>query len=196
MGRGCSGCCEMRNTARGLQNLMVIGAVGLMATGMGLHAENAQKGSGREAREVFDRLKQLEGIWRGEGGTPGGEASPVVHEFHVSAGGSVVLEIMDPEGEREINVYHLVGDDLLLTHYCGGGNQPTLKLERDRASNDMLRFTFSTATNLKDPSKDRHIHASKIVFLDPDRIESWWTVFKDGKETAVSRFRLARSEGP
>ena len=116
----------------------------------------------------------------------GGESSAVVHEFHVSAGGSIVLEIMDPEGEREINVYHLVGDDLLLTHYCGGGNQPTLKLERDKANNDTLQFAFSTV--------DRHIHASRIVFVSPDRIESWWTIFKDGEEAAVSRFLLERSE--
>lgn len=72
------------------------------------------------------------------------------------------------------------------------GNQPTLKLERDKVENDMLQFAFATVTILQDPSKDRHIHASRIVFLNPDRIESWWTVFKDGKEAAVSRFLLER----
>ena len=188
----------MLNAVQGLLSLVVIAAVGLMGAGVGPRAEGGieQKGPGLDVGEVFEGLKQLEGIWRGEGGTVGGESSPVVHEFHVSAGGSVVLEIMDPEGEREINVYHLVGDDLLLTHYCGGGNQPTLKLERDKANNDTLQFVFSTVTNLQDPSKDRHIHASRIVFLSPDRIESWWTIFKDGKETAVSRFLLERSERP
>jgi hypothetical protein len=172
-------------------NLFLIVVVGLFGIGVGPGAENHQL----DARDALERLKTLEGIWRGAGGTIEGESSPVVHEFHVSSGGSVVLEIMDPEGEREVNIYYLDGDELLMTHYCGGGNQPTLRLERAKASGDLLPFVFSTVTNLEDPATDRHIHASKVVILAPNRMESWWTVFKKGKEAAVSRFLLERSQG-
>jgi hypothetical protein len=56
---------------------------------------------------VFEQLKQLQGTWHGAGGVIGAESVPVEHVFSVAAGGSVVVEIIDPEGEREINVYHL-----------------------------------------------------------------------------------------
>ena len=33
-----------------------------------------------------------------------------------------------------INMYHMDGDDLVLTHYCAGGNQPTMKLNTENSS--------------------------------------------------------------
>ena len=148
---------------------------------------------------IFERLKQLEGTWFGEGGALGGDSSSVVHKFRVVAGESVVMEIMDPDGEQEINMYHVNGNDVLMTHYCGGGSQPRLKLEYARASSESMPFVFFDATNLENPAVDRHIHAGKIVFVDSNHLESWWTVYKDGKEVAKSRFnlqRMANSKNP
>ncbi len=141
---------------------------------------------------ILERLKQLEGTWIGEGGSLGGDSSSVVHEFRVVAGESVVMEIMDPDGEREINMYHVNGNDFVMTHYCGGGSQPRLKLEYTRASSESMPFVFFDATNLENPAVDRHIHAGKIVFVDTNHLESWWTVYKEGKEVAKSRFTLER----
>jgi hypothetical protein len=141
---------------------------------------------------ILERLKQLEGTWIGEGGSLGGDSSSVVHEFRVVAGESVVMEIMDPDGEREINMYHVDGNDFVMTHYCGGGSQPRLKLEYTRASSESMPFVFFDATNLENPAVDRHIHAGKIVFVDTNHLESWWTVYKEGKEVAKSRFTLER----
>jgi hypothetical protein len=105
------------------------------------------------------------------------------------------MEIMDPEGEREINMYHVDGTDVVMTHYCGGGSQPRLKLDHTKASSEVMPFTYFDATNLENPAADRHIHASRLVFVDANHIESWWTVFKDGKELAMSRFSLERTSG-
>jgi hypothetical protein len=160
-------------------------------SGPGLEAHAAQ----RNTDDFLERLKQLEGTWRGEGGTLGGDSNSVVHEFRVTAGGSVVMEIMDPEGEREINMYHVDGTDVVMTHYCGGGSQPRLKLDHTKASSEVMPFTYFDATNLENPAADRHIHASRLVFVDANHIESWWTVFKDGKELAMSRFSLERTSG-
>ena len=121
---------------------------------------------------ILERLKQLEGTWIGEGGSLGGDSSSVVHEFRVVAGESVVMEIMDPDGEREINMYHVNGNDFVMTHYCGGGSQPRLKLEYTRASSESMPFVFFDATNLENPAVDRHIHAGKIVFVDTNHLES------------------------
>ena len=106
------------------------------------------------------------------------------------------MEIMDPEGEREINMYHIHGTDVVMTHYCGGGNQPRLKLDHASASSESMPFVFLDATNLENPAEDRHIHAGKIVFVGANRLESWWTVYKEGREVAKSRFTLERASTP
>jgi hypothetical protein len=106
------------------------------------------------------------------------------------------MEIMYPEGEREINMYHIDGNYVVMTHYCGGGSQPRLKLDQSNTSSELMFFDYFDATNLEDPAKDRHIHASRLVFVDINHIESWWKVFKEGKELAESKFDLERSLNP
>lgn len=162
----------------------------------GFEIQAAQTEAVLGAEAILERLKQLEGTWRGEGGTLGGESSSVVHEFRVVAGGSIVMEIMDPEGEREINMYHVDGTDVVMTHYCGGGSQPRLKLDHARANSESLPFVFFDATNLENPAEDRHIHAGRLVFVGANHLESWWTVHKEGREMAKSRFILGRTSEP
>jgi hypothetical protein len=159
----------------------------------GFEIQAAQKEVVLDAESILERLKQLEGTWGGDGGTLGGDSNSVVHEFRVVAGGTVVMEIMDPEGEREINMYHVDGTDVVMTHYCGGGSQPRLKLDRSRASSETMSFVFFDATNLENPAEDRHIHAHRLVFVGANRMESWWTVYKEGGEVAKSRFTLERT---
>jgi hypothetical protein len=165
-------------------------------SGSSLEAQAAQSEVVLDADVILERLKQLEGTWHGEGGSLGGESSSVVHEFLVVAGDSVVMEIMDPEGEREINMYHVDGTDVVMTHYCGGGSQPRLKLDQTKASSESMPFVFLDATNLESPAEDRHIHASKIVFVGANGLESWWTVYKEGREIAKSKFALERTSNP
>ena len=145
------------------------------------------------AQDALDRLKSMEGTWHGtETGNP--EGPDVRHHFRVSANGTVVMETMDsgnPEHEM-INMYHLDGDDLVLTHYCAGGNQPTMELVQPSEANE-LRFDFTGGTNL-DPSKDEHIHAARMRFLDGDTFESSWTGWMDGKEAGVKTWVLKRGE--
>ena len=67
--------------------------------------------------------------------TPG-----VVHEFKTSAAGTVVMETMNPgTGHEMINMYHVDGDDLLLTHYCAGNNQPRMRLNREAIDTRLSR---------------------------------------------------------
>jgi len=146
-------------------------------------------------KTVFEQLKQLQGSWRGEGGVIGAEPGPVEHEFSVGAGGSIMVELMDPNGERELNVYHLVDDELLLMHFCGGATQPVLKLDTGAAKPGILPFVLAGGTNF-DPTVDRHIHTSKLVLLGNSKIESWWTAEKAGNQVMQSRFVLERLPEP
>lgn len=147
-----------------------------------------------DAQAAFEMLKGLAGQWSSRAPSAEGEhAMESRHVFRVSANGSVVMETMHPDTEHEmINMYHVDGDDLVLTHYCAGGNQPQMKLDRSTATSKELRFDFTGGTNL-DPSKDQHIHGAKIVFVDGDHVQSAWTGYQDGAEAGVMVFELARA---
>lgn len=152
------------------------------------------------ARGVFNKLSSLAGTWSGEAVGEGEAAEAeaeaqeeVVHEFRVSAAGTAVMETMNPGSDHEmINMYHLDGDDLVLTHYCAGGNQPTMKLDRERSSAEKLIFNFTGGTNL-DPAVDEHIHSAEIMLVDDDHVRSAWTGYAGGEKAGVMTFNLSRS---
>ena len=152
-----------------------------------------------DAQGVFEQLKSLAGTWHGEPEGAEAEAEAemvgeVVHEFRVSAAGTVVMETMGPGTDQEmINMYHIDGDDLVLTHYCSGGNQPTMRLDREKSSADKLVFDFTGGTNL-DPSVDGHIHSAEIMLVDDGQIESVWVAHAGGEQVGVMTFHLARSQ--
>jgi len=156
---------------------------------------------GLDAQAAFDSLAALEGSWKGVPEGDGEEAKAeaeaageVVHEFRLSAAGTVVMETMGPGTPHEmINMYHLDGEELVLTHYCAGGNQPTMRLDRESSSAGRFVFDFTGGTNL-DPAVDKHIHSAEIVLGEPGRITSIWEAFADGKTAGGMTFHLARAE--
>ena len=153
------------------------------------------------AEQAFDQLKALAGTWEGEPEGEGAEAQAeaeaagrVTHEIQISAAGTVVMETMGPGTDHEmINMYHLDGEDLVLTHYCAGGNQPQMRLNKTDSSADLLVFDFVGGTNL-DPEVDNHIHSARIELVDGDHIESIWKAFSAGEEAATMTFHLARAD--
>ncbi|MCP4200990.1 MAG: hypothetical protein GY769_03560 [bacterium] len=156
--------------------------------------------AGADAASVFEQLKTLQGTWTGTPEGKGEEASAeaervseVVHEFAVSAAGTVVMETMGPGSDHEmINMYHLDGDDLVLTHYCAGGNQPRMRLDREASSADSFVFEFSGGTNL-DPAVDEHIHSASIRMLEDGRLDSVWQAHSGGEQVGEMAFHLSRS---
>ncbi len=154
-----------------------------------------------EAEAMFDAIKALEGDWQGTADFEGSDAPPegqemppAIHQFRVSAAGTVVMETMNPGTDYEmINMYHLDGDDLMLTHYCAGGNQPSLRLAADKSSPENMVFEFAGGTNL-DPAVDEHIHGAQITLVDNDHVTSAWSGYKDGAAAGEMTANLVRSD--
>jgi len=174
-------------------SLFLVGAG--LALGLCVPAVAADGTAPASAAEVLERLKSLEGVWVGEAvgeGAAAGEAHPTTHEFRTTAAGSVVMEVMAPGTDDEmINMYHLDGADLVVTHYCAGGNQPVMKLDLAELAKGHVEFDFAGGTNL-DPTKDGHIHSGAFTTLERDRIESRWTSWYGGGEAGAMAFRLER----
>jgi len=150
--------------------------------------------------DVFTRLKAMEGSWDAKVELIAGEAEeetgPLTarHDFRVSGAGTVVMETMGAGSDHEmINMYHMDGDDLVLTHYCAGGNQPTMKLDREMLAQGKLHFDFTGGTNL-DPALDDHIHSATLDWNEDGTVSSDWTSWSGGAEAAVMQFVLNREQ--
>jgi hypothetical protein len=141
------------------------------------------------AQKSFDQLKSLTGTW--EGKTADGR--PVEVSFRDTAGGSALMSEIHGHGpENMISMVHLDGPNrLLLTHYCGSGNQPRMTAS---ASPDgkTITFTFLDATNLATPDAG-HMQSVVIVMLDANHHTEDWTYADHGKEMKEF-FDLHRSE--
>ena len=153
------------------------------------------------AQDAFTTLKGMAGTWQGTPEGVGAEAEAeaeaagkVTHVIELSAAGTVVMETMQPGTDHEmINMYHLDGDDLVLTHYCAGGNQPQMRLDLEGSSADRLVFDFSGGTNL-DPATDHHIHAAELSLPAEGELVSAWTSWGDGEPAGAMTFHLTRAD--
>jgi hypothetical protein len=136
------------------------------------------------SRDSFEKLKSLAGTW--EGKMSNGQA--VRESYRVTANGSAVMS--EIEGEHNmVTMFHLDGDRLLMTHYCGAGNQPRMKAV-PVADGNSVAFDFLDATNLADPEAG-HMHRAMFTLVDSKHLNEEWVWKKDGKETK-DHFELQR----
>lgn len=136
------------------------------------------------AQQSFEVLKGLAGEWRGKD-TLGHQAEIT---FRATSGGSALLsELVEPshaepsQEEDMISMIHVDRGRLLLTHYCGAGNQPRMK---GIASPDgkTITFDFIGATNLPSP-KAGHMRRVVIKVLSPNHHTEEWTFVEKGRES-------------
>jgi len=137
----------------------------------------------------FEALKKLAGDWVEV--KDGKVTDKVVSSIRVTSAGSALQETMFPGSDHEmVTMYHLDGDDLVLTHYCSLGNQPRLRAEPGTDVNKIV-FNFVSSTNLK--SKDAH-HVSGATFIldGPDHFTAEWVSCKEGKACRLVTLDLVR----
>jgi len=138
----------------------------------------------REA--LFAPLRGLEGRWESTEDHTGA----VVAEFHVSSGGSALREIMFPGTEHEMtNMYTLDGNDLVMTHYCAGGNQPSMRASSREG--DRIVFYFEDVQDLK-ALDEVYMGEMTLVFVDDEHIEQHWRALKGGQVDHETVFDLKR----
>jgi len=141
---------------------------------------------GPSPKKAFETLKKLAGTWEMKG--PNGETMRVIYK--VSGAGSSLIETQFPgEAHEMVSVYHMDGNDLLMTHYCAAGNQPTMKYKPGKDAN-ILFFDFVKGTNMK--LADMHIHTAKYFLKGADEIKSDWTGWMKGKPAGTTSFELKR----
>jgi hypothetical protein len=147
-----------------------------------------------DAKRAFERFKSLAGNWEGHSSKGWTENLKV----RVIAGGSCVIEESefahgaDPQNNM-VTMYHMDGDNLLLTHYCMARNQPRLRATEFSNNGQDLTFTFQDGTGMS--SRDVG-HMDKVVFhfddSNPNAYRSQWTFYAKGKEQWMEEITYRR----
>jgi hypothetical protein len=147
-------------------------------------------GAGKSV-EGFDRLKTLVGNWQGK--DPEGKPASVSYKL-VSAG-SALMETLGMEAHKDamVTMYHLDGDNLMMTHYCSVGNQPRMKADPAGSDANQIAFSFLDATNMASPD-DPHMHALLITFKDKNHFSATWTMRAQGKDMPPKVFAFERKK--
>jgi len=139
-----------------------------------------------DGQKSFQRLAALEGNWTGKGS----EGQTLEVSFRMTAGGSALMsEIHAPGRENMITMFHMDGDRLMVTHYCGAGNQPRMKVISSDAKS--VSFEFFDGTNIK-PGDG---HMQRLTLTQPDanhHTEEW--VFLDHGTEHKEVFTLERAK--
>lgn len=156
-------------------------------------ASNADKEGAEtvyDATSAFEALKSFEGEWKS---TPvGGDesrASTVVYK--VSANGSSVIKTYGPGTRYEMfSVYHMDGDELLMTHYCALGNQPKMRFKATDEPGEIY-FEFDGGTNF-DPAKDAHAHEGSTKVTGTDTQDFMSIAHSEGKPQPPRHSKLVR----
>jgi hypothetical protein len=106
----------------------------------------------------------------------------------MTAGGSALLSEIHGNGpENMITMFHMDGDRLLMTHYCGAGNQPRMKVIASDPKS--VSFEFLDGTNIG--PGDGHMQHVTFTEADADHHVEEWSFLDHGKEVKMV-FTLAR----
>jgi len=142
------------------------------------------------ARQMFERLKSLEGRW--ETVSTAGWAE--ITTFEVIARGSVVMSsttFAEAPDRKMVTMFHLDGERLVLTHYCEARNQPRLEAEKIDLEAGRVAFVFAGGSNL--PNRD-HGHMDSAVFTLPgnDTYRSRWSWYEAGENRWMEEITARR----
>ena len=138
-----------------------------------------------DAKATFEQLKALNGTWEGKANSD----RSVKIVFRPTSGGSALLsEILGDEDM--ITMFHMDNDRVLMTHYCGAGNQPRMQAS---ASPDgkTITFNFIDGTNMSSPKASHMDHLVLTIADANHHTEDWTFVQEDGKQMK-EHFELAR----
>jgi len=159
----------------------------------------ANAGDGFTPGQAFQSMLNLEGSWTGEAqvvaaGQDRSDAS--VSKTTVSfknIGNSTVMQTFAAGTPAEmVSMYHQNGkDELIHTHYCAIGNQPSMSFVTTDESG-VIDFKFTEGTNM-DVNSDAHAHHSMMKVIDENTYESRTENWSGGKLVSI-RFTTMRRD--
>lgn len=154
-----------------IASLLVVFAVGALAQS--------------DAHASFEKLKGLQGTWAGKNS----QGNPLQVIFRATSAGSAVLS--EIEGKEDmITMFHLDGNRLMMTHYCGAGNQPRM-VAKPSPDGKTFTFDFVDGTNIVPPTTG-HMQRMVLTIIDENHHTEDWTFVQDDGKKLSEHFDLQR----
>jgi hypothetical protein len=124
---------------------------------------------------AFERLKSLVGTWET---VEKGSKRPGLATYTLTGGGKVLMEVMGGMA----TAYHLDKGTLVLTHFCGAGNQPRMRVKT--IENDGRHFVFEMydITNHANPDS-YYSSALDVRFVEDGTVELAYRGMTAGRES-------------
>jgi hypothetical protein len=141
-----------------------------------------------QKKALWEPLTKLAGEWiaKGEDGK-----EFVGLSVKLSSGGTIIHETIFPGPNEMMNVYHMDGPSVLMTHYCHVGNQPRMRCSAVTANT--WKFETDGCTNCT--SKDGGFMGSMTLEVkDADHIRQSWFWHEKGKANPGPSFELTRKK--
>ena len=154
-----------------------------------------------DAEAAYDILKQLEGTWEGEAlvvsvgasKEDGVQSTTTVKYETIANDTSVMATFAEGKPMEMVSLYHLDGQNQLVhTHYCAVGNQPTMRFKKTDEPG-VIKFDFASGTNM-DVTKDGHVHGGTMKLNADGTLESATELWNNGKLSSMRYTKLTRKE--
>jgi hypothetical protein len=136
------------------------------------------------AEAAFERLKALAGTWE----TVVDKRHTGVATYTVTGGGQVVLEVMGGMA----TAYHFDRDTLMLTHYCGAGNQPRMRAKTIGKDGRHIAFQMYDITNHPNAKTHSYSSALDVRFAEDGTVELAFKATTAGVERSSQTFQLVK----
>ena len=135
------------------------------------------------ADAAFERLKSLVGTWETVEQTT---KRPGVATYTLTGGGKVVIEVMGGMA----TAYHLDKGTLVMTHFCGAGNQPRMRAKTIEHDGRRIAFEMYDITNHPNPDS-YYSSALDVRFGEDGTVELAYRGKTAGRETTQT-FQLVK----
>jgi hypothetical protein len=135
------------------------------------------------AAAAFERLKSLVGTWDT---VDKASQRPGVATYTLTGGGKVVIELMGGMA----TAYHLDNGTLMMTHYCGAGNQPRMRAKTISSDGRQVAFEMYDITNQPDRAS-YYSSGLDVRFGDDGTVELTYRGMTAGSESSQT-FQLVK----
>lgn len=126
-------------------------------------APQAAAQEGIDSAATFARLKTLVGSWEVTDKATGRTST---WTYEMTGRDSTLIE----GAGGMMTAYHLDKGTLVLTHFCGAGNQPRMRIKSVADGGKRISFEMYDITNLATPDS-YYTNSLDVVFLSDDRVE-------------------------
>ena len=140
-------------------------------------------------QQAFDKLKTFVGEWEGTHGA----GQRTTASYTLAANGSVIAETLRSSHDEMLTTYYLDNGRLMMTHYCGAGNQPRMVAAGLSPDGKRITFRLHDVTSLAAPTAG-HMGALEVTFVDAQQFTQQWTWRENGKDKSKDVFKLTRTK--